>query len=79
LDQEIGPDDMALLSLCTGVASLILSMGPDAGRRLQLALLGGAVAVSSGWLAARNECRHQKQAITGIICGVIGLCTYLLR
>jgi len=47
--------------------------------RVRVALDPGLRQIQRGWLAARNECRHQKQAITGIICGVIGLCTYLLR
>ena len=79
LEKEIDADDMALIALCTGVASLIISVFGAPGWRSALGLVCGALAVSCGWLAARNEGRHTKQAVAGLICGMIGLCFQLLR
>ncbi|MBI5834047.1 MAG: DUF4190 domain-containing protein [Armatimonadetes bacterium] len=74
--KEVAPDDLALIALVSGVASLFLCMGTP-GHRF-LGLLFGATAVVTGWAAQRTPGRREKQALTGIICGTIGLSLWLL-
>jgi len=75
-DKEVAPDDLALLSLVTGVASLFLCMGTPSHRFI--GLLCGATAVVTGWAAQRTASRREKQAIGGLVCGTIGLTIWLM-
>jgi hypothetical protein len=79
LEKEIDANDMALIAMCAGGASLIISLSMAPGWRALVGTVCGALAVTCGWLAARNECRYGDEAKAGMICGVVALCLQLLR
>ena len=76
LDKEVSADDLALVSLITGVMSLFLTTAWTPAQRF-MGLLLAATAVVTGWTGQRSS-RREKQAIAGIVCGTLGLTWWLL-
>jgi hypothetical protein len=76
LDCELSADDLGLLALCTGAASIFMAM--SCGWTRLLGLLCAATGLVSGYLAQKAAGRREKQAIAGMVCGSIGLCFWLL-
>lgn len=72
-------DDRALIAMIGGIASLVLAIGHHGWLYTLLAPVLGALAISFGYQAIKDpQTRLQKQAVAGVICGTIGVCSWLL-
>lgn len=74
LDQN----DMAMLSMGAGVASLVFALYGYATWPHVLALPLGVLAIASACRAVKCGTENKKQASAGMVCGVIGLCAWLI-
>lgn len=75
---ELSPEDLAVVSLCTGAMSILLTLA-FGGPLVLLGLACAATAVVTGYLSLRCEHRREKLAENGLVCGSIGIAFWLLH
>ncbi|MBI2300103.1 MAG: hypothetical protein HYU66_14365 [Armatimonadetes bacterium] len=71
-------DDMAMVSLGTGVAAMVFGVFGWGTWPHFLALPLGVLAVASACRAVKCGTQNKKQATKGMVFGVIGLCAWLI-
>lgn len=69
--------DLAVISLCTGAASIFLPMG--GGWLPLLGLVCAVTALVCGYKSLQAEHKREKAAERGLLCGAVGLVFWLLR
>jgi hypothetical protein len=74
--KELDADDLAVMALAAGLASVFLAPAPD--WRSMLGLVLGAVGVVGGFLAQRAHGARQKAAVMGLAFGALGLTFWLI-
>lgn len=71
-------DDLAVISVVSGVMALMFALFAGGTFLHGLALLTGAPAVVTGYKAVKAEADHQEQALWGLIAGAAALSLWLI-